>query len=972
MQPPKWMARLPMAELSNVCIGWAETLQNAGYFPGIYGNYSLYDVLTTDILNTYDYWLAYVSTQTGTSTYNPSNTNVSSDCSMWQYSFEGYEYDGIGLDILDVNVSYKDYPAIMAQYGYNNVGPSYESVSTGSNYYPQLDAADGDAYADDLVKLTDGNKGSIYGGETERFSHWFAPSLDIILDVGTDASYNTFKVYAAAGLWGVEEPTGLTVSVADSIDGPYTEVDADVTITQTATGDGSSTWDTYLITATLNSSISTLSTRAVDAISNQYVKFTITPTDDGTGGGHLWLDEIEVGYTPSTTDVGGGSTTSTVINSIELTTTSSVVAGNTIFTPTVKSINGDTSLASAATSATLTQWWNEAGTSQYASGTVFEEGVVYDLYFKLTCNSGYSFSDSCVMTIETANGTFTGEYYSATSTTTARAYDFIITAAAAGSSTPDPDEPTDTVISSIEIVSTGTAAAGNALFTATLASINGNADIIGEATSGFSMQWYDEAGTTPLYASSTNFAEGTVYDLYIKVTRSDAYTFADTVVYTLTTPDGTYNGTIYTSETTDTVQAFDFYVTGLSASGSTDPVEKFVIESLEFEVNAFDPAVGNTVFSPTLVSVNGDAELLKYIEENHTKWYTITGTTVTEYNNTTFEALNIGFKYDLYFSITPTDEAEFTTSTTLKLTTSSRTHNGTLYVFDAETGTISFDIYFETETVSVPDQSVFITGFNTSIVAGAAQIFTPDFGTVSNSTANVTWTANAIAKYDEELDAYVVTELIFPTETGCTVDRTLADDEIFIAVHWDDSETDGVTEANRTALMAVQPGMLLEFNNIDLENKTIGSNPTIEFYTMSEPVVSLGAKANESLYGIRFGATYNKVFGYGEVTGLGFLLISEYRLGDNALDLTYTSNAEIAKYVVNVEARTIVEYVEGKDFSEYETFTFYASVVRLDRKNNLDDNIVAVPYITYASGKTVYGKQMMNNFNGVLAGNSSF
>ena len=107
--------------LSNVCYGWCGTMVEEGYFPGIYGNYNLYDGISSQVKADYDFWLAYVSSATSASTYNPSNTNVSDECSMWQYSFYGYEYDGIGKDMLDVNVSYKDYPAIMEAYGYNNV-----------------------------------------------------------------------------------------------------------------------------------------------------------------------------------------------------------------------------------------------------------------------------------------------------------------------------------------------------------------------------------------------------------------------------------------------------------------------------------------------------------------------------------------------------------------------------------------------------------------------------------------------------------------------------------------------------------------------------------------------------------------------------------------------------------------------------------------------------------------------------------
>ena len=112
---------LSESALSDLCYGWCETMVDAGYFPGIYGSYKLYDGVSTDVRNTYDFWVAWVSSATSASAYNPSTHNISNECAMWQYSWYGYEYDGVGLDMLDVNVSYKDYPAIMAKYGYNNV-----------------------------------------------------------------------------------------------------------------------------------------------------------------------------------------------------------------------------------------------------------------------------------------------------------------------------------------------------------------------------------------------------------------------------------------------------------------------------------------------------------------------------------------------------------------------------------------------------------------------------------------------------------------------------------------------------------------------------------------------------------------------------------------------------------------------------------------------------------------------------------
>ena len=113
------------AAISNIAIGWAQTMKDAGYFPGIYSSFFIYDYMSANVKNSIDYWVAYISTagaQEGVrSDYNPENTNISNEVSMWQHDWHGGdEYEGYGLDFLDLNVSYKDYPSLMAEYGYNN------------------------------------------------------------------------------------------------------------------------------------------------------------------------------------------------------------------------------------------------------------------------------------------------------------------------------------------------------------------------------------------------------------------------------------------------------------------------------------------------------------------------------------------------------------------------------------------------------------------------------------------------------------------------------------------------------------------------------------------------------------------------------------------------------------------------------------------------------------------------------------
>ena len=112
---------LSASKMEQLCLGWCETLEARGYFPGVYGTKSsVLDKLSSSFKAKYDLWYPRVKTNGHGAQFKPTDYDYSASYSMWQYAWYDYEYDGIGLDMLDVNVCYKDYPAIMAQYGYNN------------------------------------------------------------------------------------------------------------------------------------------------------------------------------------------------------------------------------------------------------------------------------------------------------------------------------------------------------------------------------------------------------------------------------------------------------------------------------------------------------------------------------------------------------------------------------------------------------------------------------------------------------------------------------------------------------------------------------------------------------------------------------------------------------------------------------------------------------------------------------------
>ncbi len=112
---------LGSSAMNSLCRGWCETLEAGGYFPGIYGGKSqVIDKLTSTFKATYDTWLPSVTVNGHGTQYNPNTKHFRGTTNMWQYAWYDCNYNGIGLDMLDVNVSYKDYPAIIEGGGWNN------------------------------------------------------------------------------------------------------------------------------------------------------------------------------------------------------------------------------------------------------------------------------------------------------------------------------------------------------------------------------------------------------------------------------------------------------------------------------------------------------------------------------------------------------------------------------------------------------------------------------------------------------------------------------------------------------------------------------------------------------------------------------------------------------------------------------------------------------------------------------------
>ena len=390
--------------MNNLCLGWCETLEAAGYFPGVYGGKSqVIDKLSSSFTSQYDIWYPRVAVNGHGTQYNPNNYDYSNICNMWQYAWYDYEYNGIGLDMLDVNVCYKNYPALMAQYGYNNCGVSLSTViteavsavytdyspealtalhavyneavalnnsssataaqksamveklqlalackatatnivSVGASYTTTANTRT-DMWADDKIRLTDGAKGNTDGG-TAGYSGWGNEiTAEIIVDLGAPFASNSYTVYGASNSeWGIAAVNSLTVYASnDGVN--FTQVgdiDWEETVVNTTT-----TWATYTMNVVLETPVSA-----------RYIKFALDPI-----GYHTWTDEVEVALTPAT--AASGEVYVGAINS-------KIRSGDChIFTPSFGTIT--TTTANHAFTANLIATWSDKYNAYLVTQTV--------------------------------------------------------------------------------------------------------------------------------------------------------------------------------------------------------------------------------------------------------------------------------------------------------------------------------------------------------------------------------------------------------------------------------------------------------------------------------------------------------------------------------------------------------------------------------------------------------------------------
>lgn len=153
--------------VTDAIIGFCETLENLGYYVGIYGSdiSSFQDKMNLNELNAYDKWVArYGSKPKYVKSYG-----------MWQSSSSG-RINGYNGN-LDTDESYKDYPSIIKNGGFN--GFSKNQVETPI----EKPVINNDLKIGDTVKIIKSGKASSTGsGATAYGIGWTRQILNIYSD----------------------------------------------------------------------------------------------------------------------------------------------------------------------------------------------------------------------------------------------------------------------------------------------------------------------------------------------------------------------------------------------------------------------------------------------------------------------------------------------------------------------------------------------------------------------------------------------------------------------------------------------------------------------------------------------------------------------------------------------------------------------------------------------------------------------
>ncbi len=140
-----------------------------------------------------------------------------------------------------------------------------------------------------------------------------------------------------------------------------------------------------------------------------------------------------------------------------------------------------------------------------------------------------------------------------------------------------------------------------------------------------------------------------------------------------------------------------------------------------------------------------------------------------------------------------------------------------------------------------------IHGANSRIENATTKVFTPGFK-VTGDSANLNWTANVRAVWDDAKHAYIITDTF--EGSGTTTTETLGEDEIILAAHCGDASENWYTY---DLLSRAQKGQAIFFNGVDMSNGVaIGATFEIVEYEGTDDS-TLGKEGN-----VAFGKKYDQ------------------------------------------------------------------------------------------------------------------
>lgn len=108
----KLLLDLGVSETTEIIEAWAETIENGGYFAGVYMNQSCFEneVLGEQLAKKYSQWRAYWTT-----------LEKKPDCQMWQFGGETNKIrtNKVAGVVCDQDIAYQDFPTVIQRAGLN-------------------------------------------------------------------------------------------------------------------------------------------------------------------------------------------------------------------------------------------------------------------------------------------------------------------------------------------------------------------------------------------------------------------------------------------------------------------------------------------------------------------------------------------------------------------------------------------------------------------------------------------------------------------------------------------------------------------------------------------------------------------------------------------------------------------------------------------------------------------------------------